>query len=39
MQASEKEFEKSIAEIKTALLKNARLLQKAPKVAGIGFQE
>jgi putative molybdopterin biosynthesis protein len=39
MQASEKEFEKSIAEIKTALLKNARLLQKAPKVASIGFQE
>lgn len=38
MQASEKEFEKSISEIKTAMLKNAKLLQKAPKAPGISFQ-
>jgi putative molybdopterin biosynthesis protein len=39
MQASEKELEKSISEIKTALLKNAQLLQKAPKALDISFQE
>lgn len=38
MQASERELEKSISEIKQSLLKNTQLLHKATKGPGISFQ-